>query len=844
MLNKERIKELNISKEMKTSFLDYAMSVIVSRALPDVRDGLKPVHRRILYSMNESGMHSDKPYKKSARIVGDVMGKYHPHGDSSIYDAMVRMAQPFSYRYMLVDGHGNFGSIDGDGAAAMRYTESRMSKLSMEMLRDINKNTIDYRDNYDGSEREPQVLPSRFPNLLVNGTTGIAVGMATNIPPHNIGEVIDGVLALSHDPELSVSELMEYIKGPDFPTGANILGLSGIRRAYEYGRGSIVMRAKHEIVEHRNGKSTIIITEIPYQVNKSRLIERIADLAKEKKIEGITDLRDESNRNGIRVVIELRKDVNAEVMLNHLYKQTALQTTFSVNMLALVDNQPKVLNLKEALYHYLEHQKVIIVRRTRYDLEKAESRAHILEGYRIALDNIDRIIAIVRGSQTEQEAITNLIDEFALTERQSKAIVDMRLRRLTGLERDKIEKEYQGLLEQIADYKEILGSEERVVQLVREELTDVKERFDDGRRTEIVPSEEFDIEDEDLIPQEDIIITVTSRGYVKRLPVDTYKSQNRGGVGMKGMATYEEDFVEHMIFTSSHDKILVFTNLGKVYKLRGFSFPQFGRNAKGMPLVNLLSLEENEKLNAIIPIKDFTERDYLVFATRNGTVKRTELSLYANIRVNGIKAININDDDELMAVRLTNGEKEVIIGSSDGKLVRFIEEDVRSMGRTATGVRGINLDKDECAVGMDTIQDDDQLVLSISEYGYGKLTPISEYRLSHRGGKGVKTINITDKNGKLVTVRAVTPGEHDLMIVTNKGMVIRTPIEQISITGRATLGVRLINLKDDQFVASAAIIPSEDELEEEIIESTGEEVKKEQVNEIDNIEEEKESNDE
>src|SRR5690554_310471 len=804
----EIIREVSISREMKTSFLDYAMSVIVSRALPDVRDGLKPVHRRILYSMYQLGMHHDKAYKKSARIVGEVMGKYHPHGDSAIYEAMVRMAQDFNYRYMLVDGHGNFGSIDGDSAAAMRYTEARMSRIAMEILKDINKDTIDFRDNYDSTEREPVVLPSRFPNLLVNGSTGIAVGMATNIPPHNLGEVIDGVIAVAKDPDISVAELLDYIKGPDFPTGGVILGKNGIRRAYEFGRGTICVRAKYDIFEKRNKKS-IIITEIPYQVNKARLIERIADLAKDKRIEGITDLRDETNRNGIRIVIELRRDTNPEVLMNNLFKHTALQNNFSVNMLALVDNQPKVLNLKQVLVHYLNHQIEIIVRRTKYDLNKAESRAHILEGYKIALNNIDRIIEIIKSSQDENNAINNLIKEFTLSEKQAKAIVDMRLKRLTNLEQDKIEKEYQELLIQIAEFKNILADETKVVEIVINELLELKNKFSDDRRTELILSAEHDIEDEDLIPEQDIIITVTSRGYVKRIPVDTYKSQNRGGVGIKGMTTYDEDYVEHMIYTSTHHNILVFSNFGKVYKLRGFTFPEYGRNAKGMPIINILNFEDGERLNSIIAIQDYDPNMFLVFGTKKGVVKRTQLDLFSNIRSNGIRAININENDELLYVRLTDGKKEIIIGSSNGKLVRFFETDVRAMGRTATGVRGISLSNNETVVGMDIIESENIYVLSISENGYGKLTPISEYRITNRGGKGVKTINITDKNGKLVSVRSVLREENDLLIVTTKGMIIRMPISQISITGRATLGVKLINLKDDQLVASAAIIPSD-----------------------------------
>ncbi|NLG81454.1 MAG: DNA gyrase subunit A [Bacilli bacterium] len=802
----EKIKTVNISREMKTSFLDYAMSVIVSRALPDVRDGLKPVHRRILYGMQQLGNTYDKPHKKSARIVGEVMGKYHPHGDAAIYDTMVRMAQDFNYRYTLVDGHGNFGSIDGDSPAAMRYTEARMAKIAMELLRDINKDTIDFRDNYDGSEKEPVVLPSRFPNLLVNGSTGIAVGMATNIPPHNLNEVINALLALANDPEISVAELMDYIKGPDFPTGGVILGRNGIRRAYEFGRGSIIVRAKYTIEEHGQ-KRAIVVTEIPYQVNKSRLIERIAELAKEKRIDGITDLRDESNREGIRIVIELRKDVNPEVLMNNLFKHTSLQTTFSVNMLALVDNQPKVLNLKQTLFHYLNHQKVIVTRRTKYDLEKAEQRAHILEGYRIALNNIDRIIDVIKASVDEDDAVNNLIGEFKLTEIQARAIVDMRLKRLTGLEKDKIESEYQDLLKQIAEFRTILGDVNKVVEIIKNELLEIKDKFGDARRTDIVDSEEYDIEDEDLIPEQDIIITVTSRGYVKRTSVDTYKTQNRGGVGIKGMSTYDDDYVEHMIYTSTHDRILVFSNFGKVYLLRGFSFPEYGRHAKGMPIVNLLNFEDGEKLNSIIAIKEFDPHKFLVFATKNGLIKRTQLDQFVNIRSTGIKAININENDELLNVRLTDGNKEIIIGSSNGKLVRFNENDVRAMGRTATGVIGINLDENESVVGMDVVESEEQLILSVSEFGYGKLTPVNHYRLTNRGGKGVKTINITEKNGRLVSVRTVPLEESDLLVVTNKGMIIRMPISQISITGRATLGVKLINLKDDQLVASVAIVP-------------------------------------
>ena len=804
----EKIKEVSISREMKTSFLDYAMSVIVSRALPDVRDGLKPVQRRILYSMFELGMHPDKPYKKSARIVGEVMGKYHPHGDSAIYDAMVRMAQDFNFRYLLIDGHGNYGSIDGDGAAAMRYTEARLSKLAMELLRDINKDTVDFRPNYDESEQEPKVLPARFPNLLVNGAMGIAVGMATNIPPHNLGEVIDGLLALAQNPDISITELMDYIPAPDFPTGALILGKSGIRRAYEFGRGTIVLRAKYEI-ESNGNNTAIVITEIPYQVNKTRLIERIAALVKEKKIDGITDLRDESNREGIRIVIEVRRDVSPEVLMNNLFKQTQLQITFSINFLALVHDVPKVLNLKEMLTYYLDHQKEVVVRRTKYDLEKAEARAHVLEGLRIALDHIDRIIHLVRNSEDEPAAVQALRDEFNLSETQAKAIVDMRIRRLTGLERDKIENEYQTLLAQIEEYKAILASDERVLAIVCTELEEIKQKYTDGRRTEVVLTEEYDIDDEDLIPEQDIIITVTKKGYIKRLPIDTYKTQNRGGVGVRGMATYDDDFVEHMVYTSTHHTLLVFTNLGKVYKIKGYNIPQYHRNARGMPIVNLIDFEPNEQINGILAIREFNPNLYLFFATKQGIVKRTELSQYENIRSNGLKALNINSDDELLAVRLTDGNREIMLGTSDGKLVRFKEDDVRPMGRNATGVKGVTLDPNEKVVGMDVIPDENAYVLSISEYGYGKLTPVSEYRLVKRGGKGVKTLHVTEKNGPLVLVRTVMKEENDLMIVTNKGMVIRLPISQISILGRSAQGVRLIHLKEDQTVVSATIVPKE-----------------------------------
>ncbi|MFJ8064260.1 DNA gyrase subunit A [Psychrobacillus sp. NPDC096426] len=803
------VKGINISQEMKTSFLDYAMSVIVSRALPDVRDGLKPVHRRILYGMQELGNTPDKPHKKSARIVGDVMGKYHPHGDSSIYEAMVRMAQHWSYRYMLVDGHGNFGSVDGDGAAAMRYTESRMSKIALELLRDLNKNTIDYKDNYDGQEKEPVVLPSRFPNLLVNGASGIAVGMATNIPSHNLGEVIDGVLALSENPAITIEELMGIIPGPDFPTGGIILGRSGIRRAFETGRGSILIRAKVEIEQKASGKEVIIVTELPYQVNKARLIEKIAELVRDKKIDGITHLADESDRNGMRIVIEVRKDANSHVLLNNLYKQTALQSSFGVNMLALVDNQPKVLNIKEMLYYYLEHQKVVIRRRTQYELNKAEDRAHILEGLRIALDHIDEIIAVIRASRTGEEAKNGLMEKFNLSERQAQAILDMRLQRLTGLERDKIEDEYTALVKLIEELKFILANEYRVLEIIREEITEIKDRYADKRRTEIVAGGAEVLEDEDLIPVENSVLTLTNKGYIKRLPANTYKSQKRGGRGVQGMGTNEDDFVEHLLYTSTHDTILFFTNKGKVYRARGFEIPEYGRTAKGLPLINLLGVEKDEQVTAMIPMASFEEDSYFIFTTKHGVTKRTPVSGFAHIRANGLIAISLREEDELIAVRLTDGKKQVIIGTRQGKLVRFEESDIRSMGRTAGGVRGIRLKDDDYVVGMEIIEPD-QEILVVTENGYGKRTPESEYRLQSRGGMGVKTCQITEKNGPLSAVKAVD-GTEDLMLITINGMLIRMDVNDISITGRSTQGVRLMRLADDELIATVAKVEKEEE---------------------------------
>ncbi|MDP4552966.1 DNA gyrase subunit A [Alkalihalobacillus macyae] len=824
-MERSRVKEINISQEMRTSFMDYAMSVIVSRALPDVRDGLKPVHRRILYAMNDLGMTSDKAYKKSARIVGEVIGKYHPHGDSAVYDTMVRMAQDFSYRNMLIDGHGNFGSIDGDSAAAMRYTEARMSKIAMEMVRDINKDTIDYQDNYDGSEREPIVLPARFPNLLVNGASGIAVGMATNIPPHNLGEVIEGLLELSVNPEITIPELMEFIPGPDFPTAAEILGREGIRKAYTTGRGSIIQRAKADIEEYSNGKKTIIVSELPYQVNKARLVEKIAELVRDKKIEGITDLRDESDRNGMRVVIEVRRDANANVLLNNLYKQTALQTSFGINTLALVDGQPKVLTLKECLEHYLEHQKVVIRRRTQFELNKAEARAHILEGLRIALDHLDEVIKLIRASETTDIAREGLMSKFSLSYDQSQAILDMRLQRLTGLERDKIESEYQELMKRIAELKAILADDEKVLEIIREELTEVKERFADKRRTEITVG--FDmIEDEDLIPKQNIVITLTHKGYIKRLPIDTYRSQKRGGRGIQGMGTNDGDFVEHLFTTLTHNTILFFTNKGKVYRLKGYEVPELSRTAKGIPIINLLQIEKDEYITAIIPIEEFVDDWFVFFATKQGVVKRSPLSAFANIRKGGLIAINFKEDDELMGVRLTNGSKELIMGTKQGMAIRFHEEDVRSMGRTATGVKGISLQENDQVVGIG-ILDEDQDVLIVTDKGFGKRTPIEEYRVQTRGGKGIKTCNLTDRTGILTALKTVTL-EEECMIITESGVIIRIDVQDISQTGRNTQGVRLIRIGEGDSVATVAKveineegIEGEDSDEDAVIEEVG-----------------------
>lgn len=808
----DRIKHVNISTEMKTSFLDYAMSVIVQRALPDVRDGLKPVHRRIMYSMNDLGIVSDKPFKKSARIVGDVIGKYHPHGDSAVYESMVRMAQDFSYRYMLVEGHGNFGSIDGDGAAAMRYTEARMSKIAMELVRDINRDTIDFADNYDGEEKEPTVMPSRFPNILVNGGTGIAVGMATNIAPHNLGETIDAAIAVMENPEITILELMEnHIFGPDFPTGAFILGRAGIKQAFETGRGSIIIRSKIDTEELPNGKKLLLVREIPYQVNKATLVEKIASLVRDKLIEGITDLRDESNREGIRVVIELRRDVQSEVILNQLYRMTSLQTTFGVNNLALVNNAPKLLNLKEILVHYINHQIEIIRRRTQYELTRALDRAHILEGLRIALDNIDAIIRLIRASKDDSTALHGLMDEFGLTEIQAKAILEMRLRRLTGLERQKVEDEYTELMLSIQDYQDILANHYRVVDIIKSEMLEIKRRFNDERRSEIIESD-FDMEDEDLIPKEDVVVTMTTNGYIKRTSVDTYKTQNRGGKGVKGMSVNQDDVVNQFLTMNSHDYLLLFTNLGRVYRIKGYRVPQASRIGKGIPVINLLDMDKNEKIRALVSISPDHEGNFLFFATKLGLVKRVHVSEFESIRQTGKIAITLKDDDELLGVKLTSGQDEIIIAGSNGKAVRFNEQDVRAMGRTASGVKGFNVDGYE-AVGLATDKEG-QYILSVTRNGYGKKSELSEYRITNRGAKGVKTINITDKNGPLVELKAVR-GDEDLLMVTSEGVIIRINLETVGVYGRSTQGVRLINVQGDQNLQTVAVV---EKVEEESVE--------------------------
>lgn len=805
---------VNLTNEMKTSFIDYAMSVIVARALPDVRDGLKPVHRRILYGMNELGLTPDKPHKKSARITGDVMGKYHPHGDSAIYEAMVRMAQWWSYRHMLVDGHGNFGSMDGDGAAAQRYTEARMSKIALEMLRDINKNTVDFADNYDSSEREPEVLPARFPNLLVNGTTGIAVGMATNIPPHNLGETIDAVKLVMDNPDVTTREIMEVLPGPDFPTGALVMGKSGIHRAYETGKGSIVLRSRTEIEEYGNGRERIVVTEFPYMVNKSKVQEHIVKLVQEKRIDGITAVRDESNREGVRFVIEVRRDASANVILNNLFKQTQMQTNFSFNMLAIQNGVPKILSVRQILESYIEHQKEVVTRRTQFDKEKAEARAHILEGMLIALDHIDEVIRIIRNSETDALAQAELMERFDLSERQSQAILDMRLRRLTGLERDKIQSEYDELVSLIADLTDILAKPERVVSIIKEELEEVKRKHADPRRTELMVGEVLSLEDEDLIEEADVLITLSNQGYIKRLAQDEFQAQKRGGRGVQGTGVKDDDFVRELISTSTHDHLLFFTNKGRVYRLKGYEIPEYGRTAKGLPVVNLLKLEENESIQTIINVtKDQAADHYLFFATRQGIVKRTNVNEFSNIRQNGLKALNLKDDDELINVFLTDGQADVIMGTKFGYSVRFAETDVRNMGRTATGVRGIKLREGDHLVGA-TIVSDDQEVLVLSEKGYGKRTPASEYPRKGRGGKGIITLKVADKNGPLAGLTTVQ-GNEDIMVITDTGVIIRTSIANISQTGRSTMGVKVMRLDEEAKIMTFALVDAADQKDQE-----------------------------
>ena len=808
----DRIEQNNIVDEVQSSFLEYSMSVIVARALPDLRDGLKPVHRRILYSMYNSGYTPDKQYRKCARIVGDVMGKYHPHGDSSIYEAMVRMAQDFSYRYMLVDGHGNFGNMDGDGAAAMRYTESKLAKISLELIRDIGKDTVNFVPNFDETEKEPEVLPSRFPNILVNGTMGIAVGMATNIPPHNLGEVIDGCVAYIDNKDITVSEMMEYIKGPDFPTGATILGNSGIKKAYETGRGSITIRAKAEI-EESNTKSKIIITEIPYGVNTSDLKQKIAELVRDKVIEGIADYHEETNlENGLKIVVTLKKEANANVVLNNLYKHTSLQSTFGIIFLMLDQGQPKTLNLKEIISKYIDYQKEIIIRRTKFELDKAEKRVHILEGLKIALDNIDAVIKIIKESESDEVAKTKLKERFNLDEVQSDAILEMKLRRLTGLERNKIESELEDLLKAIANYKAILASEEKVLEIIKNELLEIKQRFADERRTKIDMTAIDYIEDESLIPVEDVVITITNKGYIKRMTSETYKTQNRGGVGVKGMSTNEEDFVENIISMTTHDYIMFFTNKGKVYRIKGYEIPSFNRQSKGIPVINLLPIEKDEIVKAMLKVGNNEHNGNIVFCTQNGLVKRTDIKEFENIRSNGKIAITLKDEDELLSVQKTNGDNEILIASSNGRMIRFNENEIRIMGRSAAGVRGIDVG-DGIAVGCEIAEPGEE-ILVVTEKGYGKKTKLEEYRMTHRGSKGVKALNITEKNGNIVAFKTIH-NEEDVMIVTNSGIIIRMSSLQISTTGRVAQGVKLINLKGDQKVSTVETIEKE-EIEENI----------------------------
>ena len=819
-----RITDVNLTSQMKNSFLDYAMSVIVSRALPDVRDGLKPVQRRILYGMNELGVTPDKPYKKSARIVGDVMGKFHPHGDSSIYEGLVRMAQDFSYRYMLVDGHGNFGSVDGDGAAAMRYTEAKMSKIAVEMLRDINKNTVDFHDNYDGTEKEPDVLPARFPNLLVNGASGIAVGMATNIPTHNLGEVINGLHMLMNNPDITTEGLMKAIPGPDFPTGGVVMGKSGIRKAYETGRGTIIVRAKVDIEEQKNGKQRIIVHEIPYMVNKAKLIERIAELARNKDIDGITDINDETDRDGMRIVIDVRRDASAEVILNNLYKMTLMQTTFNFNMLAIVNGAPKILSLKQILQYYLEHQESVVRRRTEFELKKAQNRAHIVAGLRIALDHIDEIINIIRNSQTSEVAKNELMNNYGLSDRQAQAILDMRLVRLTGLEREKIEDEYQKLMAAIADYKDILAHRERINQIIYDELMEIQKRFGDERRTELQVGDITNIEDEDLIEEEDIIVALTHNGYIKRLPVDEFKSQHRGGRGVKGMGVHKDDFIEQLISSSTHDMLLFFTNSGKVYSMKGYEVPEYGRAAQGIPIINLLGINNKEKISAVINVSHETNDDdkYLFFTTKLGTVKRTAVTEFKNIRSNGLKALNLHENDELIDVEVISEDQPMIIGTHNGYALSFKSSVVRSMGRSAAGVRGIRLRDEDYVIGAAPLNSDSK-VLVISENGFGKQTPASEYPIKGRGGLGVKTVNVTVKNGPLVGLTTVN-GDEDIMLVTDQGVIIRFGIESVSQTGRSAVGVHLIKMDNGARVATIAKVDKEvDEETEEVTNNSSQE---------------------
>jgi DNA gyrase subunit A len=817
---RDRKVAVNIVGEMRKSFLDYSMSVIVARALPDVRDGLKPVHRRILYTLYEEGMTPDKKYQKSANAVGAVMGHYHPHGDSAIYESMVRMAQDFTYRHTLVDGHGNFGSIDGDGAAASRYTEARLAKISMELLRDLNKDTVDFSENYDGQRKEPVVLPSRFPNILVNGNMGIAVGMATNIPPHNLGEVIDGCVAYIDNPDITVTELMQYIKGPDFPTAGVILGNSGIKRAYESGRGAITIRGMATVEETHN-KHRIVITELPYQVNKKALIQRIGELVRDKVIDGISNLSDESALEGIKIVIDVKKEANANVVLNNLYKHTQLQTSYGINFLMLVDGSPRTLGLREIIEKYIDHQKHVIYRRCQFDLKRYKDRLHILDGLKIALDNIDRVIKIIRESADDDEAKAGLMSNFALSEVQSQAILDMRLKRLTGLEKSKIEEEIAELEKLVKELEEILASEEKILEVIKTEMLEIKDKYADERRTHIDMTAIDYIEDESLIPVENVVITLTNKGYIKRLPADTYKTQNRGGMGVKGMATNEEDFVEHLINATSHDYILMFTNMGKVYRIKGYEIPEYSRQSKGLPIINLLSLDKDEKITSLLKISNDDEYKCLVFATKNGLIKRTDISEFDSIRTNGKKFITLKDNDELVSVKKTTGNDEILMASSNGRMVRFNESTVRIMGRSASGVRGINLDGG-ILVGMEIVEPN-EYVLVITEKGYGKKTPVDEYRITNRGGKGVKTVNITEKNGSIVSFKTVDDSK-DLMIITDSGIIIRLAVDKISTMSRVTQGVKLINLKEDSIVSSTSIVDREEVSDDNI---NGENIEKE-----------------